>query len=273
MGGLRCGSGQAAQQLMTAVGAGRMCSMLCRVEYIGLVVHGLAGIVLVRRCEEVLACFGLLGVLPVRHRFLAAYAVLIGLWMAQAEANAQKPAEPPHTTKPFDPAAIRRQAAQMAEIRTALSDADPTVRLLTMREVIANGDPIQRDYAIEAGLASSESVMMNMALRGILANTHQIVIEFLDKDNKVTVEGGVSSLRLTMEHFDIDSGQLNGMTACNGARGWSGQLQGIVFAFNDKDSICSGTLSWASETSDFRGRINLYGGQASSNRSAVWKPR
>jgi hypothetical protein len=93
---------------------------------------------------------------------------VLALWAGQAGAQQpQKAAEPPRTVKAFDPAAIRRQAAQIAEFRASLADPDATVRLLTMQEAIANGDPNQRDLAIEAGLASNESIMLNAALRAI----------------------------------------------------------------------------------------------------------
>ena len=208
-----------------------------------------------------------------RRWILTAPAVLLVVWAGQAEAQQpQKPAEASRVAKAIDPAAIRRQAAQLAEFRALLSDPDPNVRLLMMREAIANGDPTQHDLAIEAGLASNEVSMLNAALRGVLADTHQIVVEFLDKDGKPTVERGPSNLRLTIESFNADTGHVAGKITCNDAK-WSGQLQGTVISLNSENYYCSGTLNWSTETGDFRGHFNISAGQTDGNRNAVWKPR
>lgn len=205
--------------------------------------------------------------------FLAASAIVLALCSTQAGAQQpSKPVEPPRVAKAFDPAAVRRQAAQLAEFRALLSDPDPNVRLLMMREAIANGDPTQRDLAIQAGLASNETEMLNAALRGVLADTHQIILEFLDKDGKPVVDHGLSILRLTVDSFESDNGHIAGRLTCNDSK-WSGQLQGAVISFSSESYYCSGTLSWSADTGDFRGRLNINGGQAEGNRNAIWKPR
>lgn len=208
-----------------------------------------------------------------RNRFVAVLVAALTPWVGQAGAQQQKPAEAPRVARTFDPAAIRRQAAQIAEFRALLSDPDGPVRLLAMREAIANGDGTQRGLAIEAGLASNESVMLDAALKGILANTHQIIIEFIDKEGNPSVDGNTSSIRLTANKFDIDTGHIEGKTPCNNGKGWSGQLQGTVFSFIDDSYICNGTLKWSADTGDFRGRVNFTNGQSAGNRNAVWKPR
>lgn len=209
------------------------------------------------------------------HRSLAVTAVLMVLWTSQLLAQtASKPADAPRTAAgTFDAANIRRQAAQMAEFRALLSDPDPTVRLITMREAIRAGDAGQRQMAIDAGLSSSESAMLDIALRGVMVNIQQIIIEFADADGKPSVEGGVANLRLTLAEFNPESGQTKGTSAYNGSPKWSGQLQGVVFSFNAENHWCSGTLSWNSESGDFRGRVNITAGTSQGNRNAIWKPR
>ena len=140
-----------------------------------------------------------------------------------------------------------------------------------MREAILHGDEAQRSAAIDMGLASNETAMLEQALRGVLQHTTVIIIEFLDKDGKLTTEGDVASLRLAVTSFDPATGAIEGLSACRGEPKFKGQLQGMVLAF--QQPTCSGTLTWSSETADFRGRVNLGGGDARHNRNGVWKPR
>ncbi len=200
---------------------------------------------------------------------------MFALWggAAGAQQTQQKPADAPRAPATFDAAAIRRLAAQRAEFRTLLADPDPMVRLATMQEAIRAGDASQRQMAIDAGLVSNESAMVEMALRGVLANVQQIVMEFVDAEGKPTVEGGAASLRLTVTRFDTDTGHVEGTSACYNNPKWTGQLQGIVLSFNAENNACSGTLSWTTESGDFRGRVNISGGNSQGNRNAVWKPR
>ena len=197
--------------------------------------------------------------------------------LSGAAAFAQ-PAAPPAPQKPpapgqINPAEIRRQAAQRAEFRALLADPDADVRLLTMREAIVNGDAIQRSAAIEAGLASNETAMLELALRGVMTDTQVVTIEFLDKDGKITTEGGNANMRLLVKKFDPATGRFEGDIACGGNPAFVGQLQGAVFAFKQNENWCSGTLTWSPETGDFRGRINFNNGNPVANRNAVWKPR
>ena len=197
----------------------------------------------------------------------------MALGWAPAEAQQAKAAEPARAAPVFDPAAIRRQAAQLAEFRALLADPDPTVRLLTLREAIRAGDATQRQMAIEMGLASNESAMLELALRGVMANIHQIVMEFVDAEGKSTTAGDAASLRLTVTQFDTESGQIQGTSVCSGNAKWSGQLQGTILAFNTDNNSCSGFLTLVSDPGDLRGHINLYFGQTAGNRNAIWKPR
>lgn len=207
-----------------------------------------------------------------RRPFVAASTLALALSCAPAGAQ-QRPPDPPRPPVTFDPAAIRRQAAQLAEFKALLADPDPIVRLLTMRETIRAGDAMQRQMAIEIGLASNESAMVEMALRGLLANIQQILIEFVDVEGKPTLEGGTASLRLTITQFSAETGRLEGTIACPNEPKWSGQIQGTVISFNMANNWCSGTLTWAGESGDFRGRVNIDNGFARGNRNAVWKPR
>jgi hypothetical protein len=197
------------------------------------------------------------------------------LWVSPgvSQQTQQKPSEAARSGTGFDPAAIRRQAAQLAEFRKLLADPDPSVRLLTMREALRAGDSSQRQLSIEAGLASGESAMIELALRGVMMNIQQIVIEFVDAEGKPTVEGGTASLRLTVGQFNTETGQLSGPSACGNQPKWSGQLQGTVFSFNADNHWCSGTLTWVTESAEFLGRVNIYLGEAQGNRNGVWKPR
>ena len=190
---------------------------------------------------------------------------------ALAQPAAQPAPQKPPAPGQINPAEIRRQAAQRAEFRALLADPDADVRLLTMREAIVNGDAIQRSAAIDAGLASNETAMLEQALRGVLTGTQTVVIEFLDKDGKLTTEGDVANIRLSVSSFDPATGRIEGTTPCGYDPKFIGQLQGAVFAFQQQ--LCSGTLTWSSETGDFRGRVNLRAGESKWNRNAIWKPR
>ena len=194
--------------------------------------------------------------------------------LSGATAFAQPAPQKPPAPGQINPADIRRQAAQRAEFRALLADPDADVRLLTMREAIVNGDAIQRSAAIEAGLASNETAMLEQALRGVMTDTQVITLEFLDKDGKITTEGGVANLRLEIKKFDPATGRFEGNIACRDNPAFVGQLQGAVFAFRQAPNTwCNGTLTWSPETGDFRGRINFDNGNPAGNRNAVWKPR
>ncbi|MGI4976811.1 MAG: hypothetical protein ACRYG6_07695 [Janthinobacterium lividum] len=210
-----------------------------------------------------------------RRHCVAACALLFVLCggTAGARQTQTKPSDVPKAPATFDAAAIRRLAAQRAEFRTLLSDPDPTVRLATMQEAIRAGDASQRQMAIDAGLASNESAMVEMALRGVMANIQQIVMEFVDAEGKSTVDGRSANFRLTITHFDTETGHVEGTAACANNPKWSGQLQGTVLSFNTDNNWCSGVLNWTAESGDFRGRVNTDNGSASANRNAVWKPR
>lgn len=84
-------------------------------------------------------------------------------------ALAQQPAPVQNRPATLDLAAIRRDAAKLAEIRSLLADPDPNVRLLAMREVIRSGDGVQRQIAVEAGSTSADSSMVELALRSVMA--------------------------------------------------------------------------------------------------------
>jgi hypothetical protein len=205
--------------------------------------------------------------------YVAVSALVLAVCLApvQAQQTQQKSPEPSRSTASFDAAAVRRQAAQMAELRTLLADPDPNVRLLTLREAIRTGDTLQRQVAIEAALASSESAMVEIGLRGVLANVQQLIIGLTDAEGTVP-QNGSAQLLMSVAQFDMESGRINGAMSCGGDK-WSGQLQGNIFSFAMPNGACSGTLSWNSESQDFRGLVNLNSGQAAYNRNGIWKPR
>lgn len=185
----------------------------------------------------------------------------------------QRPAEASRPAPAFDPAAIRRQAAQLDEFRALLADPSATVRLLTIREAITGPDATMRQLAIETGLASNEAAMIELALGGLLVNTQQMIIEFVDKDGKPNLEGHLVTLHLAIQKFDANTGKIEGVEAANTNIKWFGQLQGVTLAVFGTNHQWSGSLRWAGETGDFRGRINIEGGSPRGIRNAVWKPR
>lgn len=199
--------------------------------------------------------------------FLAALLALPAGQLAAAETPKASPA--PAT---FDPAAIRKRAAQIAEFRALLADPDPAVRLVTMQEAIDHGDSAQRQTAIEAGLASNEAALIDAAMRGVLANTSAIIITFGGKEQD-SAGSNDKSLRLLVKTFDIQTGRLAGPNACGGAGDWSGQYQGTAFSFSDSSGRCRGTLIWSGETGDFRGEVNNDYGSGKGQHAAIWKPR
>ena len=201
-------------------------------------------------------------------------AALLALTTATALAQPPKTPDPPRPAAVFDPAAIRKQAAQMAEFRVLLSDPDPNVRLLTMQEAMRSGDAVMREMATEAGLASSESAIINVALTGLLANVQQIVLENVDKDGKLTTPGSRASVVLHVKVFDQDTGKISGIVDTRTSDStWSGQIKGNVLSFSTTNGSWSGALLWSAETGDFRGRINPNSGRQDGLATVVWKVR
>ena len=181
-------------------------------------------------------------------------------------ALAQQPAAQQARPGSLDIASIRRQAAQLAEVRAVLADPDPNIRLLAIREIARAGDPVQRQIAIEMGLASAESAMQEVAIRALMVNVIQIVFVINDADGKPATKGR-SNYILTVSKFDADTGRIEGST-------WNGQLQGVVFNFRASDSyIIIGRLIWDPEAGEFKGNINFHNGDADEDRRATWRPR
>lgn len=178
-----------------------------------------------------------------------------------ATANAQQTIRP---TAVLDAGAIRKQAAQLSEVRSLLADPDPNVRLLAIREIAKSGDPIQRQLAIDAGLSSAETSMQEVALRAVVQDTQQITILLSSPDGSAVKEGD-TNVNLHVDKFEFETGKISGNS-------WSGQIQGAVFSF----SVCCsrpGSLVWNSETGEFVGTVNVNGSAANGIRKAVWRPR
>ena len=199
----------------------------------------------------------------------AASIIAVVLMAAPHASVAQRPRTQPQTqtTRPavaLDAAAIRSQAARMAELRALLADPDPNVRLLTIREMARSGDPAQRQMAVDAGLSSAETALQEVALLVLLTGTEQIFIALANPDGSSPVDGS-TSLVLAVGTFDPESGRLSGKT-------WSGQLQGTVFSFASRDGS-AGRLVWEAESNEFRGIITSTGRRAKGERKAVWRPR
>ena len=180
----------------------------------------------------------------------------------------------------IDPAEIRRQATQRAELRALLADPDADVRLMTMREAINNGDDTQRQAAIEAGLASNETAMLEQAVRGIMKTTQTIILELVDAEGKPTTtdnqgagDQGTGSIQLTIAKFDAVTGRVEGTPSCYTHKPFQGQFQGAVFAFQQE--YCSASLVWSPDTADFRGRVMLVSPGRPGNvvMTGVWRPR
>lgn len=196
-----------------------------------------------------------------RKRWMIAAVFCLG---GATGAMAQQPSPPARPSVVLDVAAIRKQAAQMAEVRALLADPDPNVRLLAIREIARSGDPIQRQLAIDAGLSSAETSMQEVALRAVIADTQQITINLFNVDGS-PIKDGDTNINLRIDKFDLESGRVNG-------NGWGGQIQGAVFAFN----VCCnrpGSLVWNSETGEFIGTVNVNGSASTGVRKAVWRPR
>ncbi len=191
---------------------------------------------------------------------IAAFVFLV----SQVPAIAQQPSVPARPSAILDVAAIRKQAAQMGEVRGLLADPDPNVRLIAIREIARSGDPIQRQLAIDAGLSSAESSMQEVALRAVVADTQQVMIALSNLDGSV-IKDGEASLSLHISKFDPDTGRITG-------DGWTGQIQGAVFSFAGAFSR-PGSLVWNSETGEFVGTYNVEGGPSRGLRKAVWRPR
>lgn len=167
----------------------------------------------------------------------------------------------------LDPAAIRREAVKLAELRALLADPDPNVRLLTIREVARNGDAAQRQLAIEAGLSSAEGALQEAALRALMANVQQIVLQVTPQDGKESRKD-VTSFVLSVEKFDPETGRINGRNYS----GWNGQVEGGMFTFSN-GTYMSGSLVWDAEAGEYRGTVNTDYGRTSGARRVSWRPR
>ena len=135
-------------------------------------------------------------------------------------AKAQQPPAPPRSAVVLDAGAIRKQAAQMAEVRGLLSDPDPNVRLLAVREISKSGDPIQRQLALDAGLSSAEASLQEVALRAVVSDTQMIFISLSSVDG-TPVTTGPANLSYNITKFDVETGRIEG-------NNWKGQVQGAV---------------------------------------------
>ena len=199
---------------------------------------------------------------PLRLYHLAFLTCFAALAFEPAAAQ-QKPNGPVR----LDAAEIRRQATQLAELRSLLSDPNPDVRFFTMREAILRGDEVQRSTAIDFGLASNETKMVELAVGGMLANTQNAIIEVLGDDGNVLP--GI--MQMTIKKFDIASGKIDGRINCYSNAEFTGQLQGTVL--NIDNGPCSAALSWSAATGDLRGRMNVNFGKPDGLRNVVWRPR
>ena len=192
--------------------------------------------------------------------------VLTGLFVAPGHGQ---PADKTQTRPvAFDSAAIRREAAKLAELRALLADSDPNVRLLTIREIARIGDAAQRQVVIEAGLSSAEGALQEAALRAVLANIRQIVLQVALPDGKAADANEFTHLALTVKTFDPETGLFVGYNDS-----WSGQAQGGTFAFVTNTGNVLGSLVWDAEAGEYRGTINTASGRASGTRKASWRPR
>ena len=196
----------------------------------------------------------------------AAAIVLTGLFVAPGYGQPADKAQA--RSAELDPAAIRREAAKLAELRALLADSDPNVRLLTIREVARNGDAAQRQLAIEAGLSSAEGALQEAALRALMASVQQIVLQVAPQDGKEEGRKDIASFVLSVEKFDPETGRING----RGYSGWNGQVQGGMFTFSNGTSM-SGNLAWDAEAGEYRGTVNTEHGRTSGARKVSWRPR
>ena len=196
----------------------------------------------------------------------AAAIVLTGLFVAPGYGQPVDKAQA--RSAALDPAAIRREAAKLAELRALLADSDPNVRLLTIREVARNGDAAQRQLAIEAGLSSAEGALQEAALRALMANVQQIVLQVVPQDAKGESRKDMTSFVLSVEKFDLETGRING----RGYNGWNGQFQGGIFTFSN-GTYMSGHLAWDAEAGEYRGTVNTEHGRTSGTRKVIWRPR
>lgn len=205
-----------------------------------------------------------------RHMSAAAI-VLTGLFVSPGYGQPADKAQARPAT--LDPAAIRREATKLAELRALLADPDPNVRLLTMREFARSGDAVQRQLVIEAGLSSAEAALQEAALRAVLANVQQIVMHVTPLDGKGSDGKEFDNFALTVSSFESETGRVAGQAGNK----WSGQLQGNVFSFRGDccgySNNMQGSFIWDAEAGEFRGIVNTNGGQASATRKASWRPR
>jgi len=166
----------------------------------------------------------------------------------------------------LDAGSLRRQAAQLAELRSLLNDPDPNIRVVAIREIARTGDPLQRQLAIDIGLSSAEAAIQQVAIRELMVHVKQIVLALEPPEGKAP-PNTLSSFALTVAEFNPETGALAGLNNY-----WSGQIQGASLAFVYSSNI-SANLFWNAEAGEYRGIVNFNSGRAEGDRKASWRPR
>lgn len=184
---------------------------------------------------------------------LAAFSLALAL--ASTSAFAQQACPQSMKTGELDPAAIRRSAKAVAELKALLADPDADIRLLTIKQAVTSCDVTLRDTAIEFGLASNETAMVTAALRGTLTGRDALILRFNNGKDSASKEADNASWVLTIMSYDPVTGKLAGKSSCpyNDHGEWTGTVAAAAITFVTKSTVCSGRLDWNAEKAQFKG--------------------
>lgn len=182
-------------------------------------------------------------------------ALLLALALASTPVFAQQACPQSMKAGELDPAAIRRSAKAVAELKALLADSDPDIRLLTIKQAITSCDVTLRDTAIEFGLASNETTMVTAALRGTLTGRDALILRYSNGSDSASKEADNASWVMTIVTYDPVIGKVAGRSSCAaGDHGeWTGTVAAAALTFVTKNAYCSGRLDWIAEKAQFKG--------------------
>ena len=130
-----------------------------------------------------------------------------------------------------DHALIDQRAAALASVKRQLMEGERPARIAAFEAAMKSDDVSVRAMALSAALAGRDAVVANLALRQFFAAKKSLPVQLFAtrevKDSE-TVLNNLGPLTLTIDHFDIATGNLEGKM---GAPGYSIALPGSVSGY------------------------------------------
>jgi hypothetical protein len=124
----------------------------------------------------------------------------------------------------------RAEARGYEDLKKALNDPDPNMRIATFNAMVSSGDTTMRDLALELGMASADSLMKAQAFRAAILSLDRIVFNLaIDESSAEKVQ-------------QYTTNQLN-----HSGRQW-------ILALGERD-LKTGTFSNTAQQLDTRGQV------------------